>query len=119
MTSELLLSEVKASNQQLRPYFNAYFRQMLQNEDEAYWETDNLEDSRFIYLGYFSSDYELYFKYLDAEIDEIYQEEEFSFTAFLEEESPELAENYTGFIPNALFEEHLDELQDLPWSWMN
>lgn len=112
MTSETLLNTIKVSNEQLRPYFTAYFKQMLQNENEVHWEADGLEDTRFIYLGYFSNEYELYFKYLDAEIDEIYQEEELSFTAFLAEKSPELAENYTGFIPNELFENYLDELQD-------
>lgn len=112
MTSESLINQIKISNQELRPYFTAYFKQMLQNEDEAYWEADNLENARFIYLGYFSYEYELYFKYLDAEIDEIYQEEELSFTAFLEEEAPELAENYTGFIPTNLFEDYLEVLQD-------
>lgn len=112
MTNEALLNEIKASNEQLRPCFTAYFKRMLENEDESYWEAANLDNARFIYLVYFADEYELYFKYLDAEIDEVYQEEELSFTAFLEQEYPELAENYTGFIPKELYEEHLDELQD-------
>ncbi len=112
MTKQEILKAIQESNQKLLPYLIKYCKKMLKNKDDEYWDEDSLEDARFIYMRYFHEEYELSFQYLDAEIDEVYQEESFSFTDFLEEKSARLAEQYTGFIPKTIFEHHLDELQE-------
>jgi len=112
MTKKQILAAIQASNEVLMPYFVGYFERMLQNEDHAYWEAEELENAKFIYLSYFQDDYALSFKYLDAELDEVVEEDSLSFSEFLENEAPDLAEAYEGFIPISLFEDQLDDLQD-------
>lgn len=110
MTAESLFQAITDSNQQLMPYFVRYCKQMLENSGEQYWEEERLAEARFIYLNYFQQDYELYFHYLDADIDEVYENETYSFTEFLAEYAPDLAEKYQGFIPASLAEDEHDLL---------